>query len=190
MRILLPTVAALLVGSILLQAGGARAAEPGPPAPKQGDVPPAYVGRLLDGTDVRMDLSRGKAHVVTFWASWCGPCLQELPILSNLQRKVGTEQMQVVAVNIEERDVYRRVRGAVGDLGLTATHDPGALARKAFGVASIPHMVVVGRDGRIVSVRKGYSEAKLDAYVADFNAALAAPAAVSEGTSAPIPAPK
>ena len=142
---------------------------------KPGDTPPKYVGRLLEGTDVQMDLSSGKAYVVTFWASWCAPCLQELPILSNLQKKVGTDSILVIAVNIEDRDVFRKVRGPIGELGLVAAYDPNASARKGFSVGAIPHMVVVGRNGKITAIRKGYSVAKLEAYVADFNRALAAP---------------
>lgn len=56
----------------------AFAAEGQGPGLAVGDVPPTFAGRQLDGTEVQLDLDSGKACVVTFWASWCGPCLQEL----------------------------------------------------------------------------------------------------------------
>lgn len=166
----------VLLAAIAVAALPSFAANPQAPTLKPGDIPPRYVGRLFDGTDVEMDLASGKAHVVTFWASWCGPCRQELPILSNLQRKVGADRMRVIAVNIEERSVYRKLRRMVTDLGLTAAYDPNARAQKSFGVRAIPYMLIVGRDGKVVSVRTGYAQAKLDDYVADFNLALAEPA--------------
>ena len=146
------------------------------PALSTGAEPPAYVGRTFDGDDVQLNISAGRAYVITFWASWCGPCLQELPILSNLQKRVSTEQLQVITVNIEDRQIFRKLRGTITELGLIAAYDPNSVARRAFGVKGIPHMVVVGRDGKISAVRTGYSEARLDTYVEDFNRALAAPA--------------
>jgi thiol-disulfide isomerase/thioredoxin len=120
-----------------------------------------------------LNLAAGRAYVITFWASWCGPCLQELPIFSNLQKKVGTEQMQVIAVNIEDRQTFRKLRGPISELGLFPAYDPNSIARRAYGVNGIPHMVVIGRDGKISAVGTGYAEARLETYVEDFNRALA-----------------
>ena len=150
-------------------------AEKRPPKLAVGDVPPTYVGREFNGPNLTLDLKSGKAYVVSFWASWCGPCLQELPVLHNIQAKVGSDRMQVIAVNVEDVDVYKKLRRYVRELGLTTTFDPDREAREAYGVGNIPHMVIIGRDGKVSAVRVGYSDASLEALADALNRALSAP---------------
>jgi len=69
----------------LLIAGQAVAATPSAPAPAVGDIPPALLGKDRDGHRVDLGEYRGKVVVLTFWASWCGYCLKELPALDALQ---------------------------------------------------------------------------------------------------------
>jgi thiol-disulfide isomerase/thioredoxin len=160
--------AALAVLLAIFGAAAARAA-PGP-----GDVPPPELGRNMDGDKVLVTAYAGKAVVLTFWATWCPYCLKELPILENVQNKAGKDSMQVIAVNTEEREVFRRASRIMRKaMTLELVSDASAQAAEAYGVTGLPHMVIVGRDGRIVRVYKGYSEAQLGDIVADINRALA-----------------
>lgn len=168
---LLGTLALLLS----LTGGFAHASESRTEPLAKGELPPPQLGQQLDGTPVALDRSSGKAYVISFWASWCGPCREELPVLGNIQQIAGPEKMQVIAVNIEERKVYRKLEAALKEAGLTPAFDPDQQVRKAYGVHGIPHMVIVGRDGRIVAVRVGYAKTTLDGLAEDLNRALAAP---------------
>lgn len=143
--------------------------------PVAGDAAPLFVGRTLDGEAPSLANFSGKVVVVTFWASWCPPCLKELPILEGIQKTAGKNSIQVIAVNIESQAVFRRLAGRLASLELMLAHDDGAAGRQAYGVSGIPHMVIIGRDGRIVRVNRGYDESALDRIVADINRALAAP---------------
>ena len=69
-----------------------------------GDVPPPFLGTNLDGDEITTSNFAGKILIVTFWASWCGPCQKELPMLEGIQRVAGKDKVQVVAINIEDRD--------------------------------------------------------------------------------------
>jgi thiol-disulfide isomerase/thioredoxin len=137
-----------------------------------GSEPPAALGTTLDGKDVSTKDYAGKILVVTFWASWCGPCKAELPILENLQN-AGKGSIQVVAVNIEERDQFRRVARALAGLKLQITHDAGKWASDAYGVKGIPHMIIIGGDGKVRSVHRGYGEGMIPQLVDEINSALA-----------------
>ncbi|HEU4921834.1 MAG TPA: TlpA disulfide reductase family protein [Burkholderiales bacterium] len=154
---------------LLLAVSGARG------APDIGDTPPDYLGKTLDGVPVLVSQHAGKVVVVSFWATWCPYCLKELPILNGLQKLAGKEQMHVVAVNTEERAVFRKVVNALKSLDLHHSYDPGESAQKAYGVNGLPHMLIIGRDGKIQSFYRGYGESSLDKIVADINRALAAP---------------
>lgn len=138
-----------------------------------GDVPPPRLGITRDGDPVETTQFTGKVLVVTFWASWCGPCLQELPMLEGIQRVAGKDRVQVVAVNIEERDTFRRVHSRLSTLSLLLAHDYNKASREAYGVKGIPHMLIIGRDGRVLKMHRGYGEKSLDAIIAEINAALA-----------------
>ena len=121
---------------------------------------------------VELKTFAGKAIVLSFWATWCPYCLKELPILQGIQKAVGADRIKVIAVNTESRDTFHRAANALSELGLLMTYDPGRNAATAFGVHGIPHMVIVGRDGRILNVYRGYDERSLDAIVADINRAV------------------
>lgn len=166
----MPLARTLLLLVVLALAGAAQAA-PGP-----GDIAPVQLGRTLDGDPVSLADYPGKVVVVSFWATWCPYCLKELPILENIQN-AAKGAAQVVAVNTEERDVFRKVVRALKDLKLQLSRDVDGKAAAAYGVNGIPHLVIIGRDGRIVKVYRGYGEESLDGIVADLNKALQAPQA-------------
>ncbi|HUL96263.1 MAG TPA: TlpA disulfide reductase family protein [Usitatibacter sp.] len=150
-----------------------------PPAPAAerlapGDLPPPFLGTNLAGDDVRTADFAGRILVVTFWASWCGPCQKELPMLEGIQRVAGKEKVQVVAINIEDREKYRTIARRLKTLAVSINHDTGEKASEAFGVHGIPHLVLIGRDGKVIAVHRGYSEQGIDAIISEINQALAA----------------
>jgi thiol-disulfide isomerase/thioredoxin len=145
-----------------------------------GDLPPDKVGKTLDGETISLSRFAGKVVVVSFWATWCPYCLKELPILEGIQKTVGKGQIEVIAVNTESRDVFKKVKRAMSNLTLQLLYDPSEESAKAYGVKGIPHLVIIGRDGRIVEVYRGYGESSLDGIVEDLNLALAAPATIVE----------
>lgn len=161
----------------LLASGALQAETPKADMPGKGDVPPTQLGQRLDGSPVTIAPQSGKAYVIAFWASWCAPCVEELPILASIQQIAGPAQMQVIAVNIEDRPVYKRLESKLQESGLTSAFDPDKIARKAYGVVGVPHMVIVGRDGRIQAVRVGYGKTTLEGMAQDLNRALAVPPA-------------
>jgi thiol-disulfide isomerase/thioredoxin len=160
----------ILLFALSLVAGCAWSA---PPA--MGDSPPALVGTDAAGDVVDLSRYAGKAIVVSFWATWCPYCLKELPILEGIQKTAGKERMQVIMVNTESREVFRKSARIMKDLSLQLAHDSDKRASETYGVIGIPHMVIIGRNGKIVRVHRGYDESSLDAIVVDINRALVVP---------------
>ncbi len=163
----------LLACTAALLVAGLSGAADAPRRPAVGEAPPDVLGRARDGSDQTVSMHRGKVVIVTFWASWCGPCRKELPILGKFQRIVGRDHLEVIAVNVKEplRD-YQSVIRANQDLDLTWVHDANGITSKRYGVEALPNMFIIDREGRIAHVHRGYDEASIQTFVREIAALL------------------
>jgi len=160
-------LAALLAASPCVQAADA-VKQPG-----IGEVPPPITLKDREGDPVDLDALKGKVVVVTFWASWCGPCRRELPMLGHVQKLVGREYLEVIAINMKEpRSDYLSVLRANKDLDLTFVHDVRGVVTDRYGVTALPNMFIIGQDGLIVQTHRGYSEAVLESFARELMALL------------------
>lgn len=131
--------------------------------PRQGEFPPSgTLGNTLHGEPVDLAQRRGKVVIMTFWASWCGPCLRELPVLARIQQVVGKDALEVIAVNWDEPraqvvEFARRNR----KLDLEYVIDPKGKSSERYEVKAIPRMFVLDGEGRIQAIHSGYSQEAL-----------------------------
>jgi thiol-disulfide isomerase/thioredoxin len=149
-----------------------------------GDAPPGSLGNDRDNKPIHVSDYRGKVVVVTFWATWCGYCLKELPVLENLQRSVGKSRIEVVAINTDkDRAKYVAMRRRLKDFQLTMTADErdGEVA-KPYAVTGLPYLVMIDKAGRVAKVHVGYSQKSLGGFVDEINALLDEPAEASVAT--------
>jgi len=164
-----------LIGLLLALSGQAFSGQP-PARVSVGDIPPDDLGRGRNGDEFLISAQHGKVVVVTFWASWCGYCRKELPMLGGLQDAAGRDRLEVVAINQDDRDVYRALLRKFKDVQLTMTHDAGGRIGAAYGVTGIPHLLVIGRNGKVAFKATGYGEESMQAILDAVNGALAGPA--------------
>jgi thiol-disulfide isomerase/thioredoxin len=149
-----------------------------------GDVPPETLGRASMGGAVKLSDYRGKIVIISFWASWCPPCRKELPVLAAIQKNATRDKIVVFAVNWQEsRDRYGAIIRALKDVDLTLVSDENGYLGGEFGVKAIPHMIVIGRDGRIAAVHVGYGEGEFPTLVNEINR-------LWTQSSGPAPAPE
>lgn len=128
-------------------------------APQEGEPAPAQLGKDRDGESVDLGAYQGKVVIVTFWASWCGPCRRELPVLDALQKKVGNQWLQIIAVNVEDsNEDYRAMMKQMADFSLRQVRDRhGAIARR-WGVKAYPNLWMIDTQGKIASHHVGYGD--------------------------------
>lgn len=142
-----------------------RAAEP-PEQPGIGEAPPPIGLKDRAGNVIDLAALQGKVVVVTFWASWCGPCRRELPMLGKVQEVVGREHLEVIAVNFKEpRRDFNAVIRANKNLDLTYVHDERGVVSDRYGVTALPNMFIIGQDGLIAQTHRGYSENVLQSFM-------------------------
>lgn len=131
---------------------------------------PAFEVQKLDGEKITLADLKGKAVVVTFWAGWCSPCIEELPYLQNLKEQFRKQNVEFLAINIDQDSSTRRDMVASfryqSALGSPLTFALGDLEmREAFGSAEIPYTCIIDQNGQIRYERKGLG--------ADFSVAMA-----------------
>lgn len=131
-----------------------------------GDEPPQLLGKTRQGEQIKVDDHKGKVLAVSFWASWCGPCQLELPLLEKLQRVLGPDRLRVVAVNIEEREKFRQVTRGMFDWESLVTNDPYKEAFGGYKGNGIPYLLIISREGKVRQVFRGYSEESVKKVVA------------------------
>ncbi len=150
-RAALPVVLSLLLLAVPAVARG------GEPVPERGPVFPSILLQPLDGGEpVSIETFRGRPLLLTFWATWCGPCRAELPELQRLYDELAGRGFVVAAVNVDRSP--RGVETFLERLRLTLPVyrvDQGTLAR--LGVRSIPMNVLLDAEGRVVRLFQGYS---------------------------------
>ncbi len=123
------------------------------PAPSA--LAPDFELQDLTGTRVQLSDLRGQVVVLNFWATWCGPCRQELPQLQRLQEKYADGGLVVLGVSDEQPDVTLRFLEQ-RNLKFRTLHDNGGQIFQRFSVMEIPTTLVIGRDGIIASRLLGY----------------------------------
>ena len=122
------------------------------------DPAPAPTLTLSDLSGNTADLSdfRGKLVVVNLWATWCAPCLEEMPSLERLQSRLR-ERIAVLAVS-EDRGGSKAVEPFVTKLGLKSVKtylDPKSAVGHAFDVQGLPTSFLIDRDGKVLGKVEG-----------------------------------
>ena len=144
----LPTI---LIGSLLsLWAASTGATTGSPLAP--GDAAPKMWGNDLNGTSVVVDYSQAKVTLLNFWATWCGPCRDEMPMLQQMHESFKGQGLQVVAVTFEETD-NAEIATFLKDMDLTFTvMKPKNNVRSSWvGVEGIlPNSYLINSEGRVL----------------------------------------
>jgi peroxiredoxin len=113
----------------------------------------------LDGVKHRLSEWRGRVVLLNFWASWCNPCLKEIPDLVSAQADYRDRGLAVVGIGIDEA---RKLRNVVRTLAinypvLVADPDSGGRLMQPWGnrIGIVPYTVVIDRDGRVAAVHQG-----------------------------------
>jgi peroxiredoxin len=149
-----------------------------------GDVPPDNLGRASTGGKVKLSDYRGKIVIISFWASWCSPCRKELPVLAAIQKSATRDKIVVFAVNWKESDdQYHAIKRALKDVDLALVSDENGYFGDEYGVKAIPHMIIIGRDGRIAAVHVGYGESEIPTLVREINGLWTQPSAPATAPS-------
>lgn len=151
---------------------------------------PDFTLETLDGRSMRLSDLRGKAVLLNFWATWCGPCKIEMPWFVELQNEYGPQGLQIVGVAMDDSSKEDIAKFAK-DMGVNY---PVLLGKEAVGdayggVPALPESFFISRDGRIVDKILGL-RGRSDIEDSIKKALEAAPGSQSAVKADAVPVPK
>lgn len=121
-----------------------------------GDQLPLFTVQKLQGGEVSSDTFAGKWVILNVWATWCGPCRQELPSLQRLSDRLDATQWRVIGLALETDGHAVREYLAEKKIGYDNYLDAGAkIDQQVLGLVVLPATYVIGPDGRIREVVLG-----------------------------------
>jgi peroxiredoxin len=120
-----------------------------PPVP--GNPAPAWEGETLDGTVVALANLEGEVVMLNIWATWCAPCIREMPGLEALHRHFDGQGLHVVGASVDRGSARGDVASFVDELDVTFTIllDPDQRVMNRFRTMGVPETFLIGRDGVI-----------------------------------------
>jgi peroxiredoxin len=150
--------------NVLALAAALWASTPVPAAVTLQAAAPDFTLKSAEGRNLRLQEQRGQVVLVNFWASWCGPCKQEMPHLNRLYDKYRASGFTLLAVNIDDDARHGAATAAKWGLKFPVLLDADKSVTKLYDLGAMPSTVLIDRDGRVRFLHRGYREGVEDTY--------------------------
>ena len=149
----------LAAGAALLVVAGSAT-----PAIAPSAAAPDFTLRTMNGPNLRLAEQRGRVVMVNFWATWCGPCRQEMPQLDRLYQKYRASGFVLLGVNVD--DDARKAADVAAKLGVSfpVLLDTDKAVSKLYVLSTMPSTVLIDREGKVRYVHRGYLTGYEDNY--------------------------
>lgn len=130
-----------------------------------GKPAPDFALKNSAGENVRLTDLRGEVVMINFWATWCGPCRQEMPLLDEMHARYNRVGFTLLGVNID--DDQRRAEEMIESLGVTfpVVFDSTKAVSEQYDVSAMPVTILLDREGVVRYVHYGYKPGYEDKYI-------------------------
>jgi cytochrome c biogenesis protein CcmG, thiol:disulfide interchange protein DsbE len=115
-----------------------------------GDTAPKFSIRTENGQQVSRSDFPGKLLMVNFWATWCPPCVEEMPSLNEFARAMGPEGVTVLGISVDRNEKAYRDFLSRNQLQFLVARDPEENISSSYGTFKWPETYVINRDGKVV----------------------------------------
>lgn len=137
------------------------------PAAATDGSPPAPEFKLANRAGGELALSglKGQIVMINFWASWCGPCKQEMPLLEDIQKKYGKLGFTLIGVNVEPDSKAANAVLEKIPVSFPVVYDTDSKVSKAYDVSGMPASVFIDRKGQVRMLHRGYKPGDENEYM-------------------------
>ena len=123
-----------------------------------GDAAPAFTVTTESGAKVSLDHFGGKVLLLNFWATWCPPCIQEVPSLNELQKRLGDSGLVVLGISIDHNESAYRNFLKRFKIAFPTAREPEQNISFSYGTYKIPETYVIDRNGKVLQKYVGPPE--------------------------------
>jgi peroxiredoxin len=136
------------------------------PAAAGGNGPaPPFTLTSRAGSTVSLSQYKGQVVMLNFWASWCGPCRQEMPLLENIYKKYNKMGFTMIGVNVEPDSKAADAWLKQTPVSFPVIYDKDSAVSKAYDVSGMPSTVIIDRKGNIRVLHRGYKPGDENEYL-------------------------
>jgi peroxiredoxin len=121
-----------------------------------GGVAPAFTLSELGGQSASLSQYKGQVVMLNFWATWCGPCQQEMPLLDQMYRKYKPAGFTLIGVNVDKEAPPVKQLLDRKPVSFPVLLDPASQVSKAYHVDEMPSTVLIDRKGNVRFLHRGY----------------------------------
>ena len=158
------TAAALLTALVALALPAWAAPDPVADAVAASPAPP-FTLQATDGQQVSLAQFKGDVVMINFWASWCGPCRQEMPLLDSIYRKYKDMGFELIGVNVEPDSKAANAWLKATPVTYPVLYDPQSKVSELYQVQAMPTTVIIDRTGTVRFLHRGYLPGDENAYL-------------------------
>lgn len=126
---------------------------------------PDFTLKTLKGSNLRLEEYRGQVVLLNFWASWCGPCRQEMPILDRIHQRYEDTGFAVLGVNVEGEAAPAQKIVDKTNVTFPVLIDDAQAISELYKLEAMPSTVVIDRNGVIRYIHRGYKPGDEAKYV-------------------------
>ncbi len=117
---------------------------------------PDFTLKSLSGKNIKLSEQAGNVVMLNFWASWCGPCRKEMPLMDDLYKKYKKLGFVILGVNVEQELKLAKSFLADTPVDFPILFDASNQVSKAYDVIAMPTTVMIDRNGKVRYIHKGY----------------------------------
>jgi peroxiredoxin len=136
---------------------------------------PPFELAAMAGNTVNLAQYRGQVVMINFWATWCGPCRQEMPLLEQLYRKYKPMGFTLLGVNVEPDSAAAARWLEATPVSFPILFDVDSKVSKLYSVQGMPSTVIVDRKGQVRWVHRGYKPGDENHYLDQVRALVREP---------------
>jgi thiol-disulfide isomerase/thioredoxin len=126
---------------------------------------PAFTLAARGGQDVSLAQYKGQVVMINFWASWCGPCRQEMPLLESIYKKYNKMGFTLLGVNVEPDSQAANEWLKATPVSFPILYDKDSKVSKLYDVAGMPCTVIIDRGGKLRVLHRGYKPGDENEYL-------------------------
>jgi len=126
---------------------------------------PDFTLQAQSGKPVELAQLKGQVVMLNFWASWCGPCRQEMPLLDSIYKKYGKAGFTMLGVNVEPDSKAANDWLKQTPVTFPILYDTDSKVSKLYGVSGMPSTVIVDRKGTVRMIHRGYKPGDEEQYL-------------------------